>query len=334
MTTCIYCRERSAKRFPSEHVIPRSFGKFSQNLTIHCVCGECNNFFSGHLEIHFARHTGEGVVRYRHGLRKSLAPNPGNEKFTATISTPGKLFGAQVRLTPNATGDGIGFDWISQVGFEEKMTGNWLWFTEDKLEPRFLREVRFGSKVCYVTPNAEARQRLRNKLIEMGFKFGTQQHFDEVAPQTTLATRVKWDFDAIIRRCLAKIAFNHLAHITGQDPDFLCRSDFDDVRNFIRFGTKSEKTEPNLVLMSGVPQLGYSSPPPLGGGHLILTTWDATNRSIISHLSIFGVLTYRVILCRDYDGIWFDIRAGHYFDPTQKAVRPARITRLDNILLL
>src|SRR5437764_5436042 len=129
MWKCIYCRCESVARFPAEHVIPRSFGRFRHNLTIQCVCGECNNFFSGNLELRFARDTGEGVVRYRHGLRQSPAYGSGVETFIATIKTPGALFGAQVRLTASSSQSGVGFDWVPQVGFREEGSAGLLWFT-------------------------------------------------------------------------------------------------------------------------------------------------------------------------------------------------------------
>jgi hypothetical protein len=140
--------------------------------------------------------------------------------------------------------------------------------------------------------------------------------------------RVRWSFDVVIRRCLAKIAFNHLAYIAGEIPDFIERSDFDEVRNYVRYGVHDGENDPGLVFVGGTEaQLGFSSPAPIGGGHLIVTSWDAGNRAIISRMAIFGALGYRVVLCKDYRGVWFDILKGHYFDVGNKAVREARITR-------
>jgi hypothetical protein len=296
------------------------------------VCGKCNNFFSGHLELRFARDTGEGVVRYRHGLRESPAYGSGVETFTATIKTPGPLFGAQVRLTPSASPSGVGFDWVPQVGFEEQGSGEWHWFTEDRLTPDHLKDIRFGKQILFISANREARERIRARLIELGFQFTGKQKRDEVAAQTVFDARVKWTFDSTIRRCVAKIAFNHLAYIIEQNYEFLAREDFDMVRNYIRVGPESDESDARVVHISGEPQLGFSSPPPLGGGHLIVTSWDATNQAIVSQLSIFGALNYTVILASNYTGVWFDIRGGHYFDVTSKEVKTARITRFNNLL--
>lgn len=325
---CVYCGSTSGKRFPAEHVIPRSFGTFRNNLTVHCVCAECNNFFSGNLEIQFARATGEGVVRYRHDLRDSPAPGAESNTFIARISSPGPLFGVQVRLTPNASRNGVGFGWIPQVCFEEEGTTNCRWFTEDRLTPEFVKEVRFGSNVFFAVPTRADWARLRAKLVSLGFKLGGKPKSEQFAPQTPFNTRVRWSFDTVIRRCLAKIAFNHLAYITGENPNFLVRSDFDEILTYIRHGVKEGENDPGPVFVGSTEaQLGFAAPAPLGGGHLIVTSWDALNRAIVSHVTIFGALGYRVVLCKDYRGVWFDILKGHYFDVGHKEVREARITR-------
>lgn len=325
VSRCMYCPSTGTKRFPAEHVIPRSFGTFRNNLTLHCVCGDCNHFFGGHLEIHFARATGEGVVRYRHGLRASPPPGAESDVFTARISSPGPLFGVQVRLTPNASRNGLGFDWIPQVCFEEEGTTSRCWFTEDRLTPEFLKDVRFGSKVFFAVPTRADWVRLRAKLISLGFKLGGEAKSEQFAPQTTFNARLRWSFDTAIRRCLAKIAFNHLAYITGENPDFLERPDFDEIRNYVRRGVPDGENDPGLVFVESTEaQLGFSSPAPIGGGHLIVTSWDAVNRAIISHVTIFGALGYRIVLCKDYRGVWFDILKGHYFDVGNREVREAR----------
>ncbi|PYP92026.1 MAG: hypothetical protein DMG65_05245 [Candidatus Angelobacter sp. Gp1-AA117] len=301
MWCCIYCGSQSDKQFPSEHVIPRSFGAFRNNLTLHCVCGTCNNFFSGQLEIHFARATGEGVVRYRHGMRESPAPGADSDRFIARISGPGPLLGLQVRLTVNASRDGLGFDWIPQVGFQDESTDIWHWFTEDRLQLEFLKGIRFGSKVCFAVPNRADWKRLRDKVLSLGFTLGTEQQFEEIAPQTKMDARIGWSFDEVIRRCVAKIAFNHLAYITGQERSFLQREDFDTIRQYICRGPAPDQVDPNVVFIRNTEsQLGFSSPAPIGGGHLIVTAWDVLGRAIFSHVSIFGALSYEVMLCKNY----------------------------------
>jgi hypothetical protein len=110
MWTCIYCRHQSHVPFPSEHVIPKSLGTFHGNLTLHCVCRSCNNYFSGQLEIPFLRYSGESIVRYRHGLRESPAYGLKDERLKTSVTTPGPLKGAKVGLSPSKTGAPVGYD--------------------------------------------------------------------------------------------------------------------------------------------------------------------------------------------------------------------------------
>jgi hypothetical protein len=95
--SCIYRRRCSSEPFPAEHVIPKSFALFRNGLTLHCVCGDCNQFFGTHLELHFGRETGESVVRFQYGLRDSVAGSPGC-RLTGRIKVPGPTFGAKVLL--------------------------------------------------------------------------------------------------------------------------------------------------------------------------------------------------------------------------------------------
>src|SRR4051812_21528773 len=74
MPKCIYCQVERSNEFYSkaEHVLPQSFGKFRQNLTLHeVVCDFCNQHLGDHLETYLGRDTFEGQLRFRHGLKKA-----------------------------------------------------------------------------------------------------------------------------------------------------------------------------------------------------------------------------------------------------------------------
>jgi len=70
MTTCIYCRS-SGELFPKEHVVPKAFGRFRDNLTLDCVCGACNTFFNRELELFLTRDSVEAILRVRYGVSTS-----------------------------------------------------------------------------------------------------------------------------------------------------------------------------------------------------------------------------------------------------------------------
>jgi hypothetical protein len=72
LTKCIYCLQERGRRSytKAEHVLPQSFGTFEQNITLHdVVCDDCNHYFGTNLEIHLARDTYEGELRFRHGVK-------------------------------------------------------------------------------------------------------------------------------------------------------------------------------------------------------------------------------------------------------------------------
>jgi len=119
---CIYCLVDSDSGFTkSEHVLPRAFGKFEQNLTlIGVVCDDCNQFFGNELETPFARDTPDGLDRFILGGK-----NPDDYKSMGRRSSmrfqidQGQLAGAAVVQRPV---DGVlRVEPIEQIGVS--MTG-------------------------------------------------------------------------------------------------------------------------------------------------------------------------------------------------------------------
>ena len=318
MPTCIYCRHTSSEPYPAEHVIPRSFGRFRHGLTLHCVCGECNHFFANHLELHFARETGEGVVRYQYGLRHNKAAYPGS-RLTATVKAPGPIFGAKVLLAPNARANGMEILYLPQVGFANENSEEWVWYLPEELNPEIIRALRPGSRVQYFYTCSAEEEQLRTRLRELGFTAPTKQIIrDTICPQPEMTARVTYLFDPIIRRCVAKIAFNYLAYVLLEDMRLLLREDFDAVREFVRHGTLAEHT---IVAAIGRPRLTQESRQgSLVDGHMLGVGWSE-NESVLCNLSIFSAMTYQVALCRKYQGLWFALRSVHSFDLATKEAR-------------
>jgi protein-arginine kinase activator protein McsA len=74
---CIYCLEnKNESSFQhTEHVIPRAFGTFEQNLTLNrIVCDDCNQYFGDNIELYLGRDSLEGISRYHYGIRSSKVP--------------------------------------------------------------------------------------------------------------------------------------------------------------------------------------------------------------------------------------------------------------------
>ena len=291
---------------------------FRNGLTLHCVCGDCNQFFANHLEVHFARETGESVVRYQYGLRDKMAGHPGR-RLTVTVKTLGPIFGAKVLLAPNSKANGMEIIYMPQVGFADENSEEWRWYVPEELTPEIISALRPGSHVRYFfTCSAEEKQ-LRECLRELGFATATKHiSRDAILPQPEITARVTYPFDTVIRRCVAKIAFNYLAYVLSEDVRLLLREDFDAVRDFVRRGTLAEHT---IVAAMGSPRLTQESREgSLVDGHVLEVGWSK-NESILCNLSIFGAMTYQVALCRNYQSSWFALNSVHSFDLVTKEAK-------------
>jgi len=318
MPTCIYCRRVGPGPFPAEHVIPRSLGLFRNGLTLSCVCGDCNQFFGDQLELHFGRETGESVVRFQYGLRDSVAGTP-RSRLTARIKVPGPAFGARVMLAPNAQTNGMEIIYMPQVGFAAENSETWEWYLPEELNAELLAKLgpNTGVKYFFTTPAEETH--LRARLRELGFTSPTK-HIgkDRILPQPEMIARVTYTFDSIIRRCIAKIAFNYLAYALSEDMRLLLRDDFDTVRTFIRDGVIPQN---EIVAVIGSPRLTEESRKgALVDGHMIGLGWSV-NENILCNLNIFNAMSYQVALCRKYQGLWFALSSMHSFDLDTKEAR-------------
>lgn len=317
MPTCIYCRCNSPDPFPAEHVIPRSLGAFRNNLTLRCVCGDCNHYFANNLELYFGRETGESIVRFQYNLRDTIAGSP-HSRLTAKLRIPGPLFGTKVLLGPNASATGIEIIYLPQVAFANAGSDDWEWYLPDELSSELLEKLSAGSQLRYFFTSPEQEQELRGRLRELGF--GDSKHIGRavIAPQPEMITRVTYLFDEVIRRCIAKIAFNYMSYALKEDTWLLLQADFDPVRRYVRYG---EVPVGNIVSFFGEPRLSQENRKSwLVEGHLLAVGWNM-NENIVCNLSIFDAMTYQVVLCRRYQGLWFSLSSMHSFDLSTKEVK-------------
>jgi hypothetical protein len=221
------------------------------------------------------------------------------------------MFGAKVLLGPSASGNGMEIIYLPQVAFANKGSAEWQWYVPEELNSEILRKLSPGSSVKYFFTSSEQEQQLRSRLRELGF--GATKHIarETIPPQQEMNARVTYIFDEIIRRCISKIAFNYLAHALAEDTRLLLRDDFDPVRRYVRYG---DLPESQFVSIFGSPRLNEESRKgSLVDGHLIAAGWN-TNDNILCNLSIFNAMTYQVVLCRKFQGLWFSFGSMHSFD--------------------
>jgi hypothetical protein len=121
---------------------------------------------------------------------------------------------------------------------------------------------------------------------------------------------IKTKVDDFIFRAVAKIAFNYLVKIAG--IEFATKSDFDPIRNYIRYG---EKPNYKPVYFNQKPILAYDSNRiRQTNGHLLTLDWSSNGQNLLGQVSLFNFATYKVILARSFSGIYIPIRSGHLFD--------------------
>ena len=329
MPTCIYCGFSSPEKFPREHVIPQAFGSFQNNLTIGCVCAECNRYFGKHLEMPFATESVESIVRYRHGLR-DLESAKRTRTVRARANVPGPIQGAKVLLRPDSSAkSGIGHEYLLQVGIKNPNEADWRFYTLEELNAEIVETLEPGAGLkLFVTIEGAAEQgeeairsklrqqeaKIRSKLRELGFVGETQEiSRDRVLPTKNSIARVACEFNFDMSRCVAKISFNYLAYMLGENTDVLLRHNFDAIRKYVRHGIFPEYA---VVSCSNKPKFSQErETPSFVNGHIIVAGWDMTNGNIVCALRTFdGAMSYRVLLCLKYDGLWFALRSAHAFD--------------------
>lgn len=282
------------------------------------MCFDCNQFFGAHLELHFARETGESVVRYQYGLRDSVAGFPGG-RLTARITIPGPTFGAKVLLAPDTHPNRMQILYLPQVGFAAENSDDWNWYLPDELSQEVLQALGPNTQLRYFFSSPAEEQMLRARMKEVGFSSNTKLVTRvTILPQPEMTARITYLFDSIVRRCIAKIAFNYLAYAVGEDTRILLRADFDGVRSFVRDEVIPQE---EIVFVVGSPRLTEESRRgSLVDGHMIGVGWNA-GEHILCNLSIFNAMTYQVALCRKYQGLWFPLTNAHSFDLATKEAR-------------
>jgi len=321
MAVCIYCkRELVESEFNKEHVLPRAFGTFENNLTlIEIVCKECNSFFSTALELYLARDSIEAVQRLERGLKPLELENElRQQRVGYSIDVEGPWEGARLQLGVEDNELVVGL--VPQVGFHKKAGGERrLFITEEELatSDAWRDRVDPAGNLLVAAPSIEVRDRIIAKLKEKGISFTATMEMP--APPTEsgrVLTETAVKIDSVIRRAVAKIAFNYAAFTAG--PVLLLDPAFDVTRRFIRFGDKPDYP---LVVVDDVPIL-YDDMRTARqtSGHLITLEWAPCGRDAVSQVALFNWIRYRISVGRHFTGIWREIRSGHHFDHESRQI--------------
>ena len=318
MPTCIYCRQSRSRPFPREHVVPKAFGHFRDNLTLGCVCGDCNSFFAEELELFLTRDSVEALLRVRYGLKTAGGRSKlGESRLIVKVTSPGDWYGARISVERNVAGKPLFANPLPQVAFRKHGETEWKWFLEKELDDSGTWERYRTHTDTKIVGKDGSIERLAGKLVKMGIVFKERGPLERTGNE--VEAFAEGILDDIIFRGVAKIAFNFLARL--KSADFVLRSDFDPIREHIRFG-RAPRQAP--VIVSKLPILHcdgtiYRQT----NGHIIVLDWDKTQQGIVCLISLFNHLTYHVVLCESYSGVWHALRAGRHFD-----VETLRITEV------
>lgn len=324
-SVCIYCPRKSETQFPREHVLPKSFGKFKCALTIRCVCGACNNYFSTHLELFLGRDSHESYRRLEHRMKpRSEAAELRGSRVVIKVAE-GSWAGARVVLDYDNEQQKLVIIPLPQVAFK-KPGEDWVWFEEAQLTGADVI-AKFKSKDMEIKifGSPEEQKRLSEKLASFGINFGEDLPLESpTGSDDVISLQFRSDVDRTICRAIAKIAFNYLAYV--KRAEFALRPDFDSIRSFVRFDVLKGALPVNLstkpILFDDTPGWKRTH------GHLISLEWDRTGNVLICKVSLFNTLTYEVYLCQKFAGVWHDIASGHHFEIQSLTVSPLKSARI------
>lgn len=320
MATCIYCRGEDTS-FTREHVVPEAFGTFEDNLVLHeVVCAGCNDYFGRTIDRILARGSFEGVHRIREGVVPA-AKVAGilRDRVRIVLDEPGEERGLRFALVASDTGD-LGVRPETQVGFER--ADNSLEFVTDYelADLNFpLPESLGRPRRVVIYSEVGDEERVVQLLESRGIPFNRESQVPgPITPGQLVSVQQRTRVDDLVRRCIAKIAVNYLAHVEGSG--LVLEPDFDAVRVFVRYGSRPAypiiRSDRRPILFDDLQRERQTN------GHLLTVNWAADRRSLVGQVSLFNEATYSVSLARDYAGIWRPIGSGHHFDVGRARVMP------------
>jgi hypothetical protein len=320
MTVCIYCGTGTPDTaFTREHVLQEGFGRFQHALVLHnTVCEACNHYFSRTLDLALTRESAEGLERYRWGVKDPS--EIGKFKYgvvTLRADDSSEFSGASVQLIPSDRGliaqlvDGGAVRDAEGEGFthfttEEMLSGRWQeravdWHRGLKL---------FGADDVV----ARMQAALKAQGVEItNFRRLVPPPGDD--PSVTVAHQ--FEVTDVMKRGLAKIAFNYLAFVKG--AAFAQLPAFDPIRKYVRYGEK-----PALEPIHSTFDLPFRMNAPENVRpviHWLSLSAHEEHRNLLGTVMLFGFMEHIVILAEDFPGPWFELPIAHVFNLKTKRVK-------------
>ncbi len=320
MRQCIYCyTEKLEAEFNQEHALPQAFGSFENHPTLRCVCKACNKQLGDELVSPFMRGSVEGLMRYGVG-HKSFTINETPKHLTRRLNF--QHFRVIPSLPPELTKmkwEFMGFNeaWQPfirfpvQIGLWPATMGLPTFFSDIDLQaaPDLSNFVCDNDHPALVYAEGTRNRQLLLEVVQaQNFALVTTR---DVAPGPNLEGELKFWLDKTGERLVAYVVFNFLAHEMG--ADFVLSDDFQAVRAFVRYGHGNGK---DFVSMDKRPILWNETRCwQWTRAHQLVLDWDHGTCDIIAKLTLYGTMFYRVLLSRNYRGLFRpDLRRGRAFD--------------------
>jgi len=341
---CVYCLYRKkSSEFNKEHVIPESFGRFKQSMTlIEIVCSDCNSYFSKNLENDLGRDSVYGVMhRCRAGVTDiaEFIQKKKHKKILSDAYIKHKEHGfllVDLADFVQSTHPVFYVNITSQIIVMNSTKGVRVNFRIDhKLSGSFIKSIGLCPKVGYIdiffpyqTAIAEyhkAIKILQSENISMGInKNNLAQVFLGKEPQDLHFRSI---VDQKILRAISKVAFNYFIKQYG--ANVALSVGFDDIRNYIRHGTYVgyQMVKPIHRNIYYRDQLTGNS----GVGHIIVIQQDKM-RNIVALISLFNSHIYEISLCKNYPILLPE--QGSFFDTKNKSIHTHSNQKLKKIFQL
>jgi hypothetical protein len=331
MTTgalCIYCKQPLPVRGEArrDHVIPHALtAGFADNLTVLCVCPECNDYFGKTLEPVFVEDTVLGPLRYERRVKRDTRRAPCPDPRRLFLRFEGKL----VHLQPSDDGARYHLRMPTQVGFRVRgnETGPFVYFTLDGLDAAFSEPTLDHRRFHVVGQGQGFEEEAAAALASRGLRPRLDSEYHSILPRgpdggpaSTIDIEHETLIDHTIKRCMAKIGFNYLAYVASRtlgNAQWLQHHDFDTVRAYVRHG--EPHAEPGLATGVAFRFRHVTGPEP--DGHLAALRWERGIRDIVAAVSLFSAFTWQMQLARSFDGLAWKLQGGHFWDLADRSVK-------------
>jgi HNH endonuclease len=314
MPFCIYCLvDKKTSEFNVEHVLPRAFGTFEQNLTlIDKVCKNCNQLYGDKLEIAFARNTLAGVKRYKTGIKAPKEFRPSMAKFLTVMLDEQECDKLLLELAYSASHDDIVVAPKPIVGLKRKNGELEMFLLKDIPECEVLnREFALSDDESIYLPPGVDFEIVKQALKQRGVNFFLQR-YRNAKIGNTVNCLITEDIGELTVRAIYKMAFNYLAKFNSTEA--ILHEMFDPSRAFILRGVHSK------LVFCGFEYVPDEFINTLGNTHYHTMCITRTQGKILGHIYIHPAFRYIVLLAQDNEANNLKVDFGHMFDIASKAI--------------